>query len=188
MKVVVGLVGEKGSGKGTFVDYLRGVSNKRVDRIGFSTVLVKTLELWGIEINRENLQKLSPAMVDTYGDATLAHAVARDISQSTASLVVADGIRWDADIEMLRSFPSNVLVYVTADPRVRWGRTRLRGEKVDESETSFEQFMEEERTRSELSIPKIGRTADFTIFNNDSVDRFEKQVVQFYARYLTDLL
>ncbi len=180
-KLIIGLVGEKGGGKGTFTGVLREVAPGRsITHIRFRDVLQETLELWGIPATRQNLTKLAVAITSTFGEGVKAHATLRKADNVESDIVIFDGIRWQGDIEGLRKLPNNVLVYVTADPEIRYQRAKARKEKVGEGSLTFEEFMKEEHLKTELLIPQIGKTADFTITNNGTLEEFKNQVENFY--------
>lgn len=172
MQVVIGLVGEKGGGKGTLTKLLRedappGVT---VATMRFSDLHRETLALWHLPITRQNMQELSRILVAAYGKDVIANAMRVRIETTAAQLVVVDGVRWEDDRLLIRSFPRNLLVYVTADARVRFERIQGRGENHDDHTASFEQFMDEERALAEQSIAHIGATADVTISNEGGME------------------
>jgi dephospho-CoA kinase len=176
MKKVIGLVGEKGSGKGTFVKFFSQIAQEKglsVVSVKSSDILSETLSSWGIDLTRSNLQQLAIIMNAKYGDTTLSHAVEMRITRLLHShdIVIYDGIRWNSDVAMVRKFSNNMLVYITAPSEVRYNRTRLRKEKVGEDIASFEQFMEEEKVSTETDIPRIGGSADVKIVNNSTEDQ-----------------
>ncbi|MDO8503419.1 MAG: hypothetical protein Q7S60_01890 [bacterium] len=179
-KLIIGLVGEKGGGKGAFTEVLREVaSGREITHIQFRDVIQETLELWGIPATRQNLTKLAVAMTSTFEDA-ITHATFRKADSVESDIIIFDGIRWQGNIDGLRQLPNNVLVYVTADPEIRYQRAKARKEKVGEGSLTFEEFMKEEQLKTELLIPQIGRTADFTIKNNGTLEEFKNQVKDFY--------
>lgn len=177
MKAVIGLVGPKGSGKETCIHTIMGlVGGDRVLHIRFSDVLKETLDIWHVPATRAHLQKLAVVMEEGFGKGTLAHAIAERMRNSEKDLVLLEGIRWDADVDLLRSFPVDKLIYTTAEPLVRHERTRMRAQKVGEAETTFEQFIEEEKAPNEVHIVRIGEDADATIENNGSLAEFQQKV------------
>ena len=180
MKIVIGLVGEKGSGKGTFVSLLREiVPKKSVAQIRFSDILFETLDLWGIQTTRRNLQELAIAMRNTYGEDIIARVTCERAVHVRADIVILDGIRWPPEVGMIRKLLNNTIVYVTADSRLRYERLKVRGEKVGEANATLEQFLEEELAATESFISSIGAAADFRIVNDTSVEDFRRQVEEF---------
>lgn len=184
MKIAIGLVGEKGSGKETFGNILKGyLPQKDIDRIHFSDILVETLDLWNVQKTRGNLQILAQHM-EEFGKGTLSSAIKKRAENCDAEIVIVDGIRWESDLQMLKSFPKNILVYISADLKIRFQRTKLRHEKAFEETTSFEQFVKEEKAKNEILIPKIGKNADYKVVNNASLDEFKTKVEQFVKEFL----
>ena len=184
MALVIGLVGEKGSGKETFGDFFEEAAKQSelsVLRIRFSDVLIQTLQLWSLEPSRENLQKLAVVMKDGFGPDTLTHAISELIKNSKADLIVIDGVRWLPDRDLIRKFPENKLVYITATQELRFERLKTRTLTYRKNETqSFEQFIKEEGAENELYIPLIGEQADFKIENNADLEDFETKVKKLY--------
>lgn len=183
MPFVIGLVGEKGSGKGTFVEMFQTVAAPTVVAgVRFSDVLRDTLTLWDVPETRAHLQDLAAIMVHQYGPDTLAHAVEERIRCTHADIVILDGIRWEADAMLLERFPAHLLVYITADPQARFDRLRARGENVGDAHATFEQFMGEERAVTEITIPRIGARADVCIVNNGTLAEYRAYVVAVCAQ------
>lgn len=181
MALVVGLVGEKGSGKETFGNFLmEAAKGKKVVRIRFSDILNETLMLWTIPLTRENLQHLAVVMDTGFGTGTLTDSISHKIRHMDADIIILDGIRWETDYMLVKYFPKSLLVYITAAPKLRFQRLKIRKEKKDEAQT-FAQFMKEEKAKNELLIPKIGLKADFKIENNGSFESLKQQAKKFYS-------
>ncbi len=178
-KLIIGLVGEKGSGKETFGNLLQELlPSKKIVRVRSSDVLVETLALWNIEKTRENLQNLAIWMDETFGDGTLSDVVKHRIEELEADIVIFDGIRWMTDVKLINNFPHHLLIYITAPLKIRFERLKKRQEKMYEETTSFEQFIKEEQKKNELLIPKIGEEADIKIVNDETVEKFKELIKQ----------
>ncbi len=185
-KLVIGIVGEKGSGKGTFPTLLQEiVPDKKIAKTTFSDSLTETFKVWSLPPTRENYIKLMVAMRDTFGPNVLANSVRKRIEDLEGDIVIVDGMRWMADLEMIRSLPNSKVLYITADPKVRYERTKARGQKAGETEASFEQFMKQETAATEVDIPKIAAQADFTINNNGTLEEFKRQTQDLLNKFLT---
>ena len=183
--LLVGLLGEKRSGKGTFVNFLmQRVKPKSVGRVRSVDVLYETLKIWGIDATRMNLIKLAVAMDSAYGKGTLTEAVRQRIAKDNSDIVIFDGVRWPTDEKLIRSFEKNLIVYVTAGAKTRWLRGLTAGEKVGEDKTTFEKFLEEEGAKTEEFISGIGSRADFKIVNEGSLEDYKKEVQKFCEKFL----
>ncbi len=164
--VVLGLIGEKGSGKGTFTDILKEIwADKKIEVVSSSGILSETLKLWGIPNSRGNLQRLAVTMDDVYGNGTLTGAVVNRIKQSSADVVVFDNIRWPSDLGEVRRFPGYCVVYITAPRELRYNRMLARNEKVGEAEMTWEQFLAQEKAETEKYIAGLGEQADAAFVN-----------------------
>ncbi len=175
---VIGLVGEKGSGKQTFVNFLKEINpDLNIRQVRFSDILVQTLMLWDIPLTRPNLQKLAIIMNQSFGEHALADAAKFSIAGDKADVIILDGIRRQAEYELVKEMKGS-LIYITANQNLRYQRLKLRSEKVGEVGLSFEQFLEEEASKAELEIPKISKKADITIENNGTKDDFKSSILK----------
>lgn len=186
-KLVIGLVGEKGGGKGSFFAVLKEIlPDRKIEKVSSSDLLANTLNLWSIPKERENFIKLVATMNQGFGERTVTNALYNMVQNSQAEIVIIDSIRLQSDYDMLRKFPNSTLLYITADSKIRYDRTRSRGEKTGESDATFEEFMKQEEAHTEKLIPRFGSKSDYTINNNGSFEQFKKNVKSF-ADYLNNL-
>ncbi len=182
MKIVLGLCGENGSGKETFVKLLQALDpNLKIEHIRSSGFLKETLDLWDIPASRSNLQNLAIIMDAQYGKGSVSRAIYKKIVDSEADVVIFDGMRWLTDVEVMRRFPTSYLIYITADSKARYERLKRRNEKVGESTTPYLQFLTEEKAKTEVYISQISSQADFKIDNNGSLDDFRACVQEIYG-------
>lgn len=175
-KVIIGLIGEKGAGKGTVSDYL--IKKYSAVHYGTSKILRRTLEDLHLPVTRDNLIKLALVLKEGYGPSVIIDSLIHDMDKDTADVIIADGIRMHGDVEPFRKkYGDNFyLVYVTADLRLRFERTKMRKEKAGEEDATLEQFLDEEGKLTEISIHEIGRKAEFKILNNSTAEELKKQV------------
>ncbi len=177
MKLLIGVVGEKGSGKETVGSLiLEHATPLTGERVRSSDILRETLTLWSLPSTRLNLQYLAIIMNGHYGEGTLSKALRPRIEKSSSDIVIFDGARWKSDEKLIRSFKKNLIVYVEAHQKVRFERLKSRNEKKGEGGMSFKQFMREEKVKTETEIKKIGRRADIVISNNTTVEDLKRQV------------
>ena len=185
MKLLIGLVGEIGGGKGTFFTLLKEqTSQYTVVKIGFSDIIRETLTLWGLSHTRENLQKLPQAMDQWYGVGSLSHAIQKKAESKAEDVVMLDGVRWETDFEMIKGFPNNCLVYITAAPAVGFLRLRARAQNIGDANLNWDTFFEQEQAPNEMKIAHIGSRADYKIENNSSIEDYRNQVKDFCGKFL----
>jgi dephospho-CoA kinase len=183
-KVVIGLIGEKGAGKGTVSDYL--IEKYGAIHYGTSKILRRTLEDLHVPITRDHLVKLALVLKEGYGPSIIIDALIQDMEKNGSDIIIADGIRMHGDVEPFRKkFGKNFfLVYVTADLKLRYERTKARKQNAGEDEATFEQFLEEEGKLTEVSIHEIGRQADFKMLNNATEQELISQTEEMLKKIL----
>ncbi len=173
-KIVIGLVGETGSGKDTVAHYLKRKYGVRLLR--FSQPLKKALKLFFDMPSKADQAWLYQMFKERFGEKVLHLGIKRFIEQHDKGIICINGLRMPEDIKLVRSFSPNYVIYVTADQKLRWQRTISRGEKEDDMQ-SFEDFKKFEATsETERAVPDIGRQADFTVHNDGTLDELLAEV------------
>ncbi len=172
--LVIGLVGETGSGKDTVADYLRDTYGAELTR--FSDPIKKSLNLFYDHPSKADQAWLYLAFKERFGEDALHKALARHIENTQSDLVVVNGLRMPVDEKFVHSIPNSIIVYVTADQKLRWERTVARYEKADDNQSleSFAHF--EATTETERHVPGIGARADVTICNEGTLEELLAQV------------
>ncbi len=172
-KIIIGLVGETGSGKDTVAHYLK--RRYDVQLLRFSLPLKKTLDLFFNKSSKKDQSWLYSVFKERFGEDVLHQGVRRYVEQHDG-LMCVNGMRMMKDLDFIRSFKNNYIMYVTADQELRWKRVVGRGEKSDDRQ-SLEDFQKFESTaETEKNIPVIGAQADFTIKNDGTMDDLLWQV------------
>lgn len=166
-KIIIGLVGETGSGKDTVAHYLK--RRYDVQLLRFSLPLKKTLNLFFNKSSKKDQAWLYGAFKERFGEDVLHQGVRRYVQQHDG-LMCVNGVRMLKDLDFINSFENSYVIYVTADQELRWKRVTSRGEKSDDQQ-SFEDFKKfEESAETEKNIPVIGAKADFTVKNDGTMD------------------
>ncbi len=176
-KELIGIIGENGSGKDTFCEFLReSLSSERVEFLKFSDPLTEVLHIFFDKVSREDQQWLVNNLRERFGKDILTKAIEKKIKQSKKEICVLNGIRVFDDYLFLKE-KEGYLIYVTASKERRWERLNKRGEKRDDR-ASFEEFLKKEDNPTERDIPEIGKYADFVVDNNSGLGNLKEQALE----------
>jgi len=173
-KIIIGLVGEIASGKGTIVEYLakkHGASTHR-----FSTILRDILDRLHIQHSRDSLQQASLMLRSTYGENILAKVMLGDTQNDKNEIIVIDGIRRAGDIEFLKEDPNFKMVFVDVSLEKRYERIIGREENADDKNKTFQEFKIDAQKEAELTIRGLREQANVILDNNGTVEELEKQI------------
>jgi len=173
-KIIIGLVGQIASGKGTVAEYLE--KNHKAATFRFSTILRDVLNRLHVEISRENLQDLSTILRQRFGEDLLAKVMAGDVENNDNKIVVVDGIRRMADIKYLKELENFKLLSVVADPKIRYERLLTRSENSGDNQKTFEEFLADQQKEADAEIPKVMENANVVISNDGNFENLYQQI------------
>jgi dephospho-CoA kinase len=172
-KIIIGLVGETGSGKDSVADYLEKEYGAKLMR--FADPIKDTLSIYFDKLSKEDQSWLYLVFKARFGDDILSRAMAKRVNDSNGGLLVINGIRMPSDYEFVKQYPGAQVLYITVDQKIRWERVANRGEKSDDK-ISFEKFQELDRQETEKYIPEIGAKADKIIRNEKDLSHLLSEV------------
>ena len=173
MKLVIGLAGRIGAGKGTVAEYLK--KRYGAQQFVYSDILGDILKRLHTPVTRENLQMLGKGLRDTLGKDVLVEAMKGDLEQGKGEMRLVDGIRYVNEVEMIRTFPNSALIFIDAPLEARYERAKKRAEK-GEARLSLDEFKELEKAATEAEIEKVREMADFVVDNSGSVESLHKRI------------
>jgi len=185
-KFYIGIVAEKGAGKSFFVRVVRKLlGQKNIVSIRFSEPMREILAILGKEETRENMQILTTALREGFkDDGVLNPAVKKRIQGLEADIVILDGVRKKEEARMVKDL-GGVLVFITAEQKLRFERRLNDPENKDEEKMNWEQFVKQDLAQTEVSIREVGeKMADVKIENNGIVEEFEEKIKEFLKNHL----
>jgi len=173
-KIVIGIAGNIGSGKGTVVDYL--VKNYQAERLVYSNILADILKRLHLKYERKNLAGLAEALRNTFGKDILSRVLEQDIQEQNAEVVVFDGIRKKEELDYFKNKIDNFFfIFVDVPIEIAYERLIKRGEKTDDNTKTFEEFQEDQKRPADKDVPGLKQCADFVIDNGGELkDTFEQ--------------
>lgn len=178
-KIILGFVGQIASGKDVSKKYLAEKYGAQSCR--FSSILRDVLTRIGVEIKRENLQKISTVLRQNFGEDLLANAIAKDAANFNSDIVIVDGVRRMTDIVHLNELPHFFLVKIEADPKLRYERMKTRNENVGDAKKSYEDFLKDQDVEADKEIPAVMATAKYVLNNDGSLEDLFKQLDKLIA-------
>lgn len=178
-KIIIGLTGPICAGKGTVVKYLEGKYGAVSCR--FSTMLRDLLARLYLPVSRENMQNISTAVRQLFGEDIMAKVIAEDVKKDQHKIIVVDGVRRIADIKYLREIDGFKLVRLVAEPEIRFKRLVERKENPGDEHKTYEQFLADHEKEADAQVPIVMAEANLEIKNNSSLEALYEQVDQIMA-------
>jgi len=171
--MVIGIVGPKSAGKDTAAQYIAkkygGIEHSH------SEILDDVLTVLSLPNSRENTMKLV-VFRDKFGENVLINALNKKIKNDDAQLEVITGIRFQNELDNIRSYPKNIVIFMDADLKVRYERQLQRFQRSDDKTMSYEDFVALEQRRTEKDISDLGAQADIKIFHNGTSEELYPKI------------
>jgi len=162
VKLIVCLTGMPGSGKSTIVSALK---SKGIETLNLGDGVRAEAKRRNLEPSGENLGKIMLQLREKNGPGAIANLLTDQIQKSKSNIIIIDGIRSIAEIEVLKNVGSVKLLSIEATADTRFKFLKARG-RSDDPETK-EKFAERDNREISVGIDKSISIADETISNND---------------------
>lgn len=165
--LIVGLTGMPGAGKTTVANYL---SEKGIPLLIMGDVVREVAENDGLEPTSDNLAKLMLRLRKRNGPEAVAHLIVNKIKlmkkeDKQLSVVIVDGIRSMAEVQVLRRIGSVKLLAIHGSTLTRYTHVRERGRS--DVPSNIGEFDKRDKIEMDVGISNAIALADETISNND---------------------
>lgn len=151
-----------GAGKSTIAD---GLKSKGYDVINMGNVVRTEAKNRNLEPTGPNLGKLMIELREKNGQGAIAELVVSQIENTKSKVVIIDGIRSNAELEVLRKHGTVKLLAIHASTNTRFGFLKQRG-RSDDPQTK-ENFEERDNREIGIGISNSIALSDETISNNN---------------------
>ncbi len=178
-KIIIGLLGETGSGKDTVAEYLKEKYGAKLMR--FADPIKDTLSIYFDKLSKEDQAWLYLVFKNRFGEDILSRAMAKRVNDEESPLIIINGVRMPSDYDFVKKYPNSQVLYITASEKTRWQRVTSRGEKSDDN-IALEKFRELDQVETEAHIPEIGSKADKTIYNEKDLDYLLSEADAYMAK------
>ena len=159
-KLIVCLTGMPGAGKSTIAD---GLKLKGYEIINMGNAVREEAKKRNLESTRDNLGKLMLELREKNGPGAIAELVKSLIELSNSNVILIDGVRSNAEIEVLKKFGNVKLLAIHASTDTRFDFLQKRG-RSDDPQTK-EHFEERDNRELGVGISNSIALSDYAISN-----------------------
>lgn len=180
---IIGLAGTNGAGKDSFGEILQKYYGWCF--VSMTDILRHGLNEAGLAIERDNLRNLSAEWRRKDGMGMLVDKAVREFeakggAKKYKGLAIAS-LRHPGEADRLHELGGQV-VWVDADPKLRYERTTKRM-RSDEDKKTYEEFLADEQVehkhsgdKATLSLSAVKARADIFIENNSTLEDFRQEI------------
>ena len=161
-KLIVCLTGMPGAGKSTIAE---GLKSKGFEKITMGDVVRAEAAKRKIEPTGENLGKLMLELRQKNGPGAVAELIKNQIANSKSDVIVIDGVRSIAEVDVLKKFGTVKLlsIHASADTRFKFLSDRSRSD----APSGHEDFSKRDSREMSVGMGESIALADETISNNN---------------------
>ena len=171
-----------GSGKSTIVSALKA---RGLEALNLGDGVRAEAKRRDLEPTGDNLGKLMLELREKNGPGAIADLLTEPIKNSQSKVIIIDGVRSTAEIEVLKNAGSVKLLSIEAPADTRYKFLSSRGRSDDP--TTREKFEERDKREIGVGISESIAIADETISNNNiTVDELIKRAYMKIVKFSTD--
>jgi len=183
--MIIGLTGKNGAGKTEVSQYL---ISRGFEYHSLSDEIREEIRNRGKQIDRDILIEVGNELRSNFGPAVLAERILQRLGNERNYVI--DSIRNPQEVAALRRRSDFTLLFVDADPALRFERSLERGREA--AAQSFEQFSAQEAKELESDDParqQLLATADLsdlTVTNNGTLDELHRKLERILPQFMAN--
>lgn len=179
-KLIVCLTGMPGAGKSTIAS---GLQKKGFSSINMGDAVRAEAKRRNLEPTGQNLGKLMLELREKNGQGAVAELIRDQIINSKSDVVVIDGVRSNAEIDVLKKLATVKLLAIHASTDTRY--TFLSARHRSDDPQNRQSFDERDSREIGVGISASIALADETLSNNNlSVDQLIETAYQIISKWL----
>jgi dephospho-CoA kinase len=179
-KLIVCLTGMPGAGKSTIAS---GLQKKGFSSINMGDAVRVEAKRRNLEPTGQNLGKLMLELREKNGQGAVAELIRDQIINSKSDVVVIDGVRSNAEIDVLKKLATVKLLAIHASTDTRY--TFLSARHRSDDPQNRQSFDERDNREIGVGISASIALADETLSNNNlSVDQLIETAYQIISKWL----
>jgi len=151
-----------GAGKSTIAN---GLKSKNFEIINMGDAVREEAKKRNLEPTGQNLGNLMLELREKNGQGAVAELIRDKIKNSVSNVIIIDGIRSNAEIQVLRKIGTVKLLSINASTKTRYSFLRDRGRSDDPQ--NLENFNERDTREISVGISTSIALADESISNNN---------------------
>ena len=161
-KLIVCITGMPGSGKSTIVSALKAMG---LETLNLGDGVRAEAKRRNLEPSGDNLGKLMLELREKNGPGAIAALLTEQIKNSQSKVIIIDGVRSTAEIEVLKNVGIVKLLSIEASADTRYKFLSARGRSDDP--TTRKKFEERDNREIDVGLGKSIAIADETISNSN---------------------
>ena len=170
-----------GSGKSSIVSSLKA---KGIETLNLGDGVRAEAKRRNLEPSGDNLGKLMLELREKNGPGAIANLLTKSIKNSQSKVIIIDGVRSAAEIEVLRNVGSVKLLSIEATADTRYKFLSSRGRSDDPS--TREKFEERDERELGVGIGKSIAMADEIIVNSDiTLDELTERAYKVIEKWIS---
>lgn len=175
-KLILGITGTNGAGKGTVVEYL--VKQKGFKHFSASGLITEEIIKRKMPVNRDNMILVGNDLRVKNGAGYIAEELIKRASNNKNDSII-ESIRILSEVDKLRE-KGGILLAVDADQKLRYKRILLRG--GDKDKVSLEQFVAQEKLemksndQNKQNLLACIKETNYLIENNGTFEELNREI------------
>lgn len=145
--MIIGITGSFGAGKGAVVDYL--LEHKGFSHFSARSFITKEIKHRDMPVNRDSMIEVANDLRQKHGATYIIESLYNEAKEQGGDAVI-ESLRAVAEVRLIKKL-GGVVLGITAQPEIRYGRAIARGSETDK--VTYEEWIQQEVKESNPDDP-----------------------------------